>query len=136
MPEIIEINDGETLLARYIPLKKIQKPGLNFYSNNDEFIQFGVWGYDEGKILPAHIHNPIKRTANLTQEALFIQRGKIKAIIYDLSGVKLKEIIVSQGEVIILLKGAHGYEILEDRTQVLEFKNGPYLGAKLDRKRI
>ena len=48
----------------------------------------------------------------------------------------MREIIVSQGEVIILLRGAHGYEILEDNTQVLEFKNGPYLGAEIDRKRI
>ena len=134
--EIIEISDGDTILARYIPSKTIQKPGLNFYSNDSEFIQFGVWGYDAGKVLPAHVHNQIKRTSNSTQEALFVQRGKIKAMIFDLSGSKIKEIEVSQGEVLILLHGAHGYEIIEDHTQVLEFKNGPYVGAERDRKRI
>ena len=114
----------------------MQKPGLNFYSDDREFIQFGVWGYDSGKILPAHIHNSVERTNEKTQEALFVHRGKIKAHIYNLKEVKVKELIVSQGEVIILLHGAHGYEVLEDKTQVLEFKNGPYPGAALDRKRI
>ena len=136
MDEIVEISDGTNLLARYIPIKQYKKTGLSFFSEDSEFIQFGIWNYGAGKILATHIHNPIKRTVNLTQEALFIQKGKIKAIICNLTGVKVREIIVSQGEVIILLRGAHGYEILEDNTQVLEFKNGPYLGAEIDRKRI
>jgi hypothetical protein len=36
----------------------------------------------------------------------------------------------------VLLAGGHGYEILEDNTKILEVKNGPYLGASEDRKRI
>ncbi len=134
--KILEISDGSTILARYIPAKVIKKPGLNFYSHKTEFIQFGVWGYDSGKSLPAHIHNRVNRTNDRTQEAIFVQQGKIKATIFDLSGTKIRELIVSQGDVIILLTGAHGYEILEDQTQVLEFKNGPYVGPELDRKRI
>jgi len=43
---------------------------------------------------------------------------------------KLKSIFVGEGDIIILLRGAHGYEILEDGTQVLEIKNGPYLKDK------
>jgi hypothetical protein len=35
-----------------------------------------------------------------------------------------------------LLRGGHGYEILEDGTQVLEVKNGPYLGPDVDRRRL
>ena len=36
----------------------------------------------------------------------------------------------------MLLRGGHGYEILEDGTQVLEVKNGPYLGPDVDRRRL
>ena len=90
MTEIVEVLDGNTILARYIPKVEIKKPGLNFYSDDQEFIQFGVWGYDAGKILPAHIHNSIERTNEKTQEALFVQRGKIKARIYILKKLKLK----------------------------------------------
>jgi len=39
MAEIIEVKDGKTILARYIPNKEIEKPGLNFYSTDNEFIQ-------------------------------------------------------------------------------------------------
>jgi len=39
-------------------------------------------------------------------------------------------------ETLILLKGGHGYEILEDGTRVLEVKNGPYPGAEVDRRRL
>jgi hypothetical protein len=44
--------------------------------------------------------------------------------------------IVDEGDILILLQGGHGYEILEDGTQVLEVKNGPYIGADLDRRRF
>ena len=133
---IIEILDDDTILARYIPTEDIEKPGLNFYSNDKEFIQFGVWGYNKGKVLPAHSHNLIEKSTSRTQEVLIVQRGKIKAAIYNLKEIQVTEVLVNQGEVIILLNGAHGYEILEDNTQVLELKNGPYVGAELDRKRL
>ena len=133
---IIEILDDDTILARYIPTEDIEKPGLNFYSNDKEFIQFGVWGYNKGKVLPVHAHNLVERSTSRTQEALIVQRGKIKAFIYNLKEIQVTELLINQGEAIILLNGAHGYEILEDNTQVLEFKNGPYVGAELDRKRL
>jgi len=133
---IIEILDGATILARYIPKKDIGKSGLNFYSNDQEFIQFGVWGYNKGKVLSVHSHNLIEKRTSRTQEALIVQKGKIKAAIYNLKEIQVTEVIVNQGEVLILLNGAHGYEILEDDTQVLELKNGPYVGPELDRRRI
>ena len=47
MKEIIK--DGK-VVARYIIESDI-KEGLNFYSNDDEFIQVGAWNYDNGKKL-------------------------------------------------------------------------------------
>jgi len=37
---------------------------------------------------------------------------------------------------LILLEGGHGFFIKEDDTVILEVKNGPYLGAEMDRHRI
>ena len=48
----------------------------------------------------------------------------------------MAEFNASEGDVVILLRGGHGYDIIEDGTQVLEIKNGPYLGAEVDRRRI
>jgi len=46
------------------------------------------------------------------------------------------ELVIGTGDVAILLRGGHGYEILEDGTEVLEVKNGPYVGADRDRRRL
>ena len=44
--------------------------------------------------------------------------------------------MASEGDILILLTGGHGYEILTEGTQVLEVKNGPYVGAEADRRRL
>ena len=134
--EVIKVKEGDLLLAKYIPEKLAWKSGLNFFSEDEDFIQVGTWGYDSDKKLKAHIHNEVSREVLWTQEVLYVKKGKIRADIYTTKSRKLKSIIVGQGDVIILLRGAHGYEILEDETQVLEIKNGPYMGADLDRRRI
>jgi hypothetical protein len=83
-----------------------------------------------------HIHNEVERKIIRTQEVLYIKKGSIKAQIYTLDEVFVKEIIVKEGDILVLLNSGHGYQILEDKTQVLEIKNGPYLGAEVDRRRF
>ena len=134
--KVITVKEGELLLAKYVPEKLAWKGGLNFFSEDEDFIQVGTWGYDSGKNLKAHIHNHVKREVNWTQETLFVKKGRIRADIYNTKSEKLKSIHVNAGDIIVLLRGAHGYEVLEDDTQVLEIKNGPYVGADLDRRRI
>ncbi|MCW5649316.1 MAG: hypothetical protein KIS62_06210 [Ramlibacter sp.] len=136
LPKVREIREGELVLARHIPASAAWNDGLAFFSGDDEFIQVGVWGYPQGKELKAHIHNEVTREVLWTQEVLFVRSGKIRANIFDTSEQKVAEIDVATGDVIILLRGGHGYEILEDGTQVLEIKNGPYVGADRDRRRI
>ena len=133
---IIEIKEGDLVLARHVPASEAWIGGLNFFSQDSDFIQAGVWGYNAGKELKAHIHNPVVREVAWTQELLFVRTGKIRARVYDTSEKKVAELIVSAGDLILLLRGGHGYEILEDGTQVLEVKNGPYVGAELDRRRF
>lgn len=133
---MIEIKDNDIVLARYIPASIAWKEGLSFFSDDNDFIQVGTWGYDSPKELLAHTHNEAIRKVSWTQEVIFIKQGKIQSVIYDLNRNKVKEIICSQGDIIILLRGGHGYHILEDNTQVLEVKNGPYVGAEKDRVRL
>ncbi len=132
---IKEIKKEGIVLARYIP-DSDWKEGLNFYSQDEEFIQVGTWGYDRGKELLSHIHNKVERKVYWTQEVLYIKKGSIKAKVYDLDANLVDEIIAKEGDTLILLRGGHGYTILENGTQVLEVKNGPYVGADKDRRRI
>ena len=63
-------------------------------------------------------------------------KGAIEARIFDLDLVPVETLTVKQGEMLILLESAHGYTILEEDTTVLEFKNGPFLGADKDKTKF
>lgn len=136
MAEIVEIKEGNLVLACHIPGSVAWKEGLNFFSRDEDFIQVGIWMYESGRELKAHIHNEVKREISWTQEVLFVRAGKLRANIFDTNEKKVAELLVTAGDVIILLRGGHGYDILEDGTQVLEVKNGPYSGAEVDRRRL
>ncbi len=133
---ITEIKDGDLVLARHIPVEDAWKDGLNFFSSERDFIQIGTWRYDSGKELKAHIHNEFPREALRTQEVLFIRRGQIRARIYNMREMKVADIIVCAGDILVMLGGGHGYDILTDGTEVVEVKNGPYFGPDQDRRRI
>jgi hypothetical protein len=110
--------------------------GLAFYSDDSDFVQVGTWNYDKGKTLLAHKHKTSLREADRTQEVIFVKEGSIRADVYDLEDVLVEEIQMCKGDVLILLSGGHGYQILENGTKVLEIKNGPYPGPERDRERL
>jgi len=110
--------------------------GLSFFSDEADFIQVGSWRYPAGRRLPAHNHNIARRQAARTQEFVHVLRGSLKAGIYDEQDVLLEEVILAPGDSLVCFAGGHGYDILEDDTIVLEVKNGPYVGAENDRRRL
>jgi hypothetical protein len=112
------------------------KEGLNFVSSDEDYQQVGIWEYNKGKKLEPHIHLVAPREVLRTQEVVFVKDGRVRADIYTEKEEFLKSVELKKGDVIILLNGGHGYEILEDHTRVLEVKNGPYVGADKDRKRL
>lgn len=89
--------------------------------------QLGFLPHKKGGILNAHLHNKVNREITLTQEVLFIKRGKIQVNFYT----EDKEYITSRelktGDVILLCSGGHGFKMLED-TEMIEVKQGPHLG--------
>lgn len=133
MREIIK--DGK-ILARHIVPEDI-KPGLISLTGDEEFLQVVAWGhYEKGKYLQDHWHNGFPRTAARTYEAVYVVKGAIEARIFDLDRTPVETLTVKQGEMLILLESAHGYTILEEDTTVLEFKNGPFLGADKDKTKF
>lgn len=126
--------NGKTL-AIHVPEGAWDK-GLNFFSADGHFIQVGTWGYDRGTRLGPHIHNEAPRQATRTQEVLFVKRGGVRAHIFDENAAPVEQIELSAGDMLIVLAGGHGYEVLEDGTVALEVKNGPYPGPEADRRRF
>tara|TARA_R110001592_G_scaffold64095_2_gene196787 strand:- start:814 stop:1230 length:417 start_codon:yes stop_codon:yes gene_type:complete len=105
-------------------------------SPEEEFMQVSGRKIKKGIIVEAHRHLEIKRKTNLTQEAWVILEGKVKATFYDLDNSKLCEKIVEKGDVVVLFRGGHSMEVLEEDTCFYEFKNGPYYGLKIDKEKI
>lgn len=130
-----EIIGNGIVLARFVSGDS-WAPNLSFFSQDPEYVQVGTWYYDKGKQLAAHRHNHLPRASDLTQEVIFVRKGRMSARIYDREGTLVETIAMQTGDLLILLDGGHGYEIEEDGTQVLEVKNGPYAGAEADRVRF
>jgi quercetin dioxygenase-like cupin family protein len=131
-----EYKDGDVVLVRHIPGGDAWQKPLQFYSPDTDFIQVGTWSYDAGKELLAHTHKLVPRTFEWTQEVLYICKGSIRAHVYDCSLKKVDEIVAKEGDIVVMLAGGHGYDILEDGTRVIEIKNGPYVGPEADRVRL
>ena len=131
MKEVIK--DGKVLARQIFP--DDMKPGLNFYSNEEEYIQVGVWGhYENGKYLQNHVHNEVERKTLRTYEVIYLISGSLDADIFDLDENFVEKLTIKQGEALILLEGGHGYTITSEDTTVLEAKNGPFLGKDVDKK--
>jgi mannose-6-phosphate isomerase-like protein (cupin superfamily) len=83
--------------------------------------------YPGGKVINPHIHPPVARSLQDTQEVLIIKRGKVRVDIYDDGQNYLESHLLEAGDVILLVSGGHGFEILEE-ADLIEVKQGPYLG--------
>ncbi len=124
------------VLARHIPESVAWSDSFQFFSPDEDYLQVGTWHYPEGKELLAHAHNKVQREVAWTQEVLYVRRGRLRAKIYNSKRELVATWEASDGDILVLLRGGHGYEILESGTQVLEIKNGPYVGAERDRVRL
>jgi len=105
-------------------------------SPDDEFMQVCGRIMSSGILVPPHRHTETIRNTNLTQEAWVLLRGKVKGKFYDLDDSLLCERIISSGDVVVLYRGGHSLEVLEDDTIFYEFKNGPYYGVQKDKEKI
>jgi len=110
--------------------------GLNFITPDEMFVQVGSWWYDKGKELASHIHNDFDRIASRTQESVYVKRGSMKVILYTEQKKYLQEYTLFEGDLAVFAFGGHGYQILEDDTQVIESKNGPFIDVTTDKTKF
>lgn len=129
--EYINFNDEHLAIIIY---DKFEKSGVHFFTDNELSQQLAYMNHPKGKQIEPHVHNPVKREVQYTQEVLFIKSGKLRVDFYSNSQVYLESRILSKGDVILLMTGGHGFEVLED-LQMFEVKQGPYAGD-LDKTRF
>jgi hypothetical protein len=75
------------------------------------------------------LHNKVKRNVEYTNEVLLIKSGKVRVDFYNEDKIYFKSVTLHQGDVILLVCGGHGFEMLE-QSEMIEIKQGPYLDDK------
>lgn len=108
---------------------KFNEPGIHFFTSNELSQQLAHMRHPVGKIIPPHVHNPVSREVQYTQEVLFIRRGKLRVDFYNDQQQYLESRILEAGDVILLITGGHGFEVLEE-IEMIEVKQGPYVGEQ------
>jgi len=121
------IKHGGRLLA-IIVSHDYTKSGITFFTPNELSQQLAYMHHPAGKTIEPHIHTPAAREVLLTQETLFIKRGRLRVDFFDDRQNYLESRILQAGDVILLVQGGHGFEVLEE-LEMFEVKQGPYKGA-------
>lgn len=110
--------------------------GLNFVTPNELFVQVGSWWYQKGKKLDSHVHKDFAREATRTHEMTYVKKGSMKVTLYDNDKNEIREFDLYEGDLAVFAYGGHGYEITSDNTQIIEAKNGPFVGVNDDKEKF
>ncbi|MGD1897591.1 MAG: hypothetical protein ACFB16_11650 [Phormidesmis sp.] len=125
---IDEITDRDILLA-IIVSQKFREKGIHFFTPSGLSQQLAYMRHPAGKIIPPHIHNPVSRQVQYTQEVLLIKRGQLRVDFYNDDRQYLESRLLEAGDVILLIRGGHGFEVVEE-VEMIEVKQGPYVGEQ------
>ncbi|ARV61254.1 hypothetical protein BZZ01_23920 [Nostocales cyanobacterium HT-58-2] len=116
-------------LLALIVSQKFDKPGIHFFTPNELSQQLAYMHHPVGKVIQPHVHNFVLREVQYTQEVLFIKKGKLRVDFYNEQQEYLESHILEAGDVILLVTGGHGFEVLEE-VEMIEVKQGPYIGEQ------
>lgn len=114
------------LLALMVPAK-FREPGIHFFTPDDLSQQLAYMRHPRGKIIAPHVHNPVPREVQFTQEVLVLMKGRLRVDFYTDDQSYLESWELETGDVILLATGGHGFEVLEE-VEMFEVKQGPYAG--------
>jgi uncharacterized protein YjlB len=86
-------------------------------------MQVGRMAHSKGAIIAAHSHAPTPREVTSTAEVLIVNKGRVKANLFG--SWERQDVTLAAGDIIVLLSGAHSFEMLED-SEITEVKQGPH----------
>lgn len=125
-PTVIEVHHASTLLAMIVS-HRFHSSGIHFFTPGEFSQQLAYMRHPAGKQIEPHMHNPVRREVHYTQEVLLIKKGRLRVDFYDHGRNYLESRILEAGDVILLIEGGHGFEVLEE-VEMIEVKQGPYAG--------
>ena len=126
MPEPRPIQQNGKLYALVIPCG-IPVEGVRFLTSPDSPFQVGIMEHSSGHSIRQHQHPSQVFPVQSMSEFLSVERGAVKATIYDEEWHILGEEILRRGDALLLLAGGHAFEVLEP-CRLVEVKQGPFPG--------
>ena len=132
---MIERIEHNNILFAIVIRGDFGEEGVNFVTPKENPLQLGVIQHEKGTIIKPHIHKNVKKTIEQVQEVLYIVYGKIRAEFFNDEGTSLGDVILNQGDTILLIEGGHGFNMLEN-TKIIEVKQGPYYNVEQDKQRL
>ena len=118
-------HDGQLLAI--ILRRDYREDGVSFFTPDHLSQQLAYMRHPAGKVIAPHVHNPVPRKVEFTQEVLVLKRGRLRVDFYDEQRRYLESRVLEAGDVILLAHGGHGFEVLEE-IEMVEIKQGPYAG--------
>jgi hypothetical protein len=125
-------NDVEIITAKgqtlcYVIRKNVQPGKTTFITPPDGKQQVGFIVYPKGGVIARHTHKPLERRIVGMAEVVVVRSGHCQIDLYDESLMLVTTRDLFTGDVVLMVGGGHGFQIIED-TVLLEIKQGPYLG--------
>lgn len=102
-------------------------PGVHFFTPESFSQQLAYIAHGAGRIIEPHLHNRVKREVSYTNEVLVLRKGRLRVDFYTDGREYRTSRELRGGDVILLVMGGHGFEVLED-VEMIEVKQGPYAG--------
>ncbi len=99
----------------------------NFFTPDDLPLQMGTSFYAAGEDIRPHVHVPHLRSIEAINEFLFVKSGRLELTLYTREREPVATLELRAGDALLLTGGGHGLQVLE-ASQIIEVKQGPYLG--------
>lgn len=115
------IRENGDILAIIVPSSD-EADRISFFTDEESSQQLGLMNRPEGHKVEPHIHPERERTINGADEVLFVRQGKVKI---DIIGEELSEQRILEDGDVILLRGGHSVEMIEE-SEIVAVKQGPY----------
>lgn len=104
-----------------------------FFGKPEFSQQLGFLPHSKGSVIKSHFHKEAHRKITLTQEVLFMRKGRAIVNFYTTGKEYICSKELDKGDIIFLCSGGHGFEMLEN-TEMIEVKQGPYSGRDSDKE--
>jgi hypothetical protein len=124
---MMEQIEAEGKLLAIILSSRFSKSGIEFFTPHDFSQQLAYMKRPAGYRIDPHVHKLVRRQVLHTQETLFIRRGRVRVHFFSEDRKPVCTRDVGTGDVILLVSGGHGFEMLEE-SEIIEVKQGPYAG--------